>query len=61
MNNINIKSPEYLELEQKYHEKEDKINNMEERLSNVEKMFANVDELSDDEILSLFSRRKQIK
>ena len=57
VNNIDIKSPEYLELEQKYHEKEDQFQNMEERLSNVEKMFSNVDKLSDDEILNLFSRR----
>lgn len=59
VNNLDIKSQEYLELEQKYHEKEDQFKNMEERLSNVEKMFASVDKLSDDEILNLFSRRKE--
>ncbi|MBQ2832580.1 hypothetical protein [Methanobrevibacter sp.] len=47
------------ELESKVQNKDDAINNMEERLSNVEKMFANVDELSDEDILSLFARRKQ--
>lgn len=61
VNNINIKSPEYLELEQKYNEKEDQFQNMEERLSKVEKMFSNVDNLSDEEILNIFSGRKKSK
>ncbi len=57
VNNIDFKSPEYLELEQKYNEKESQFNNMEERLSRMEKMLGNVDQMSDDEILSLFSKR----
>lgn len=57
VNNINIKSPEYLELEQKYNEKEDQFQNMEERLSKVEKLFSNVEDMSDEDILKLFSKR----
>lgn len=59
VNNIDIKSQEYLELEQKYVEKEEMINDMEQRLSNVEKIFVDVDNMSDDEILNLFAKRKQ--
>lgn len=57
VNNMDIKSPEYVELEQKYNEKESQFNNMEERLSRMEKMFGNVDQMSDEEILKLFSKR----
>lgn len=46
------------ELESKVQNKEDAMGNMEERLSKVEKIFSNVDELSDDEILSLFARKR---
>ena len=59
VNNMDIKSPEYVELEQKYNEKKSQFNNMEERLSRMEKMFSGVDQMSDDEILSLFANKKQ--
>lgn len=58
VNNIDLKSPEYLELEQKYNEKEDQLSNMEERLSKVENIFSNIDKLSDEELLNIFSKRK---
>lgn len=57
VNNIDIKSPEYLELESKVQNKDDAINNMEERLSKVEKLFSNVEDMSDEDILKLFSKR----
>lgn len=47
------------ELESKVQNKDDTIDNMEERLSNVEKLFSSVDNLSDEEILNLFARRKK--
>lgn len=59
VNNLDIKSADYLELERKYNEKESQFNNMEERLSRMEKMFSGVDQMSDDEILSLFANKKQ--
>ena len=59
VNSLEIKSPEYIELEQKYNEKEEQVNNMEERLSKVEEIFNQVNTLSDDEILNLFAKKKQ--
>ena len=59
VNSLEIKSPEYIELEQKYNEKEEQVNNMEERLSKVEEIFNQVNNLSDDEILGLFEKKKQ--
>lgn len=59
VNSLEIKSPEYIELEQKYNEKEEQVNNMEERLSKVEEIFNQVNNLSDDEILSLFANKKR--
>lgn len=59
VNSLEIKSPEYIELEQKYNEKEKQVNNMEERLSKVEEIFNQVNNLSDDEILNLFAKKKQ--
>lgn len=44
-------------LKQQYDEKEDKFNDMEERLSTVEKLFSNVEDMSDEDILKLFSKR----
>lgn len=58
VNVLDFKAPEYRRLEEEVREKNLIVNNMEERLSNVEKIFKNVDELSDDEILKLFARRK---
>lgn len=58
VNSLEIKSPEYIELEQKYNEKEEQFNNMEERLSKVERLFDNVNSMSDDEILSLFANKR---
>ena len=57
VNSLEIKSPEYIELEQKYNEKEEQVNNMEERLSKVEEIFNQVNNLSDDEILNLFTKK----
>lgn len=59
VNSLEIKSPEYIELEQKYNEKEEQVNNMEERLSKVEEIFNQVNNLSDDEILNLFAKKKR--
>lgn len=59
VNNLDIKSQEYIELETKYNKKEEQFKNMEERLSNVEKVFRDIDQLSDDEILSLFAKKKR--
>ena len=59
VNSLEIKSPEYIELEQKYNEKEKQVNNMEERLSKVEEIFNQVNNLSDDEILGLFAKKKR--
>lgn len=59
VNSLEIKSPEYIELEQKYNEKEEQVNNMEERLSKVEEIFNQVNNLSDDEILNLFTKKKK--
>ena len=60
VNSLEIKSPEYIELEQKYNEKEEQVNNMEERLSKVEEIFNQVNNLSDDEILGLFAKKKKV-
>ena len=57
VNSLEIKSPEYIELEQKYNEKEEQVNNMEERLSKVEEIFNQVNNLSDDEILNIFTKK----
>lgn len=57
--NIDIKSQEYLELEQKYQEKEDIVKDMEERLSKVENIFHNIDNMSDEDLLNIFSKRKK--
>ena len=59
VNSLEIKSPEYIELEQKYNEKEEQVNNMEERLSKVEEIFNQVNNLSDDEILNLFAKKER--
>lgn len=59
VNSLEIKSPEYIELEQKYNEKEKQVNNMEERLSKVEEIFNQVNNLSDDEILNLFAKKER--
>ncbi len=56
---MDIKSPEYLELEQMHNEKEYQFNKMKECLSRMEKMFGGVDQMSDEEILSLFVNKKQ--
>ena len=58
VNSVDLKSPEYIELEQRYSEKENQLNNMEERLSKVEDLFNNMDNMSDEDLLKLFSKRK---
>ena len=46
-------------LENELKEKEDISNNLEDRLSKIEKLFSDVDDMTDEELLSIFSRRKQ--
>ena len=46
-------------LKEKYNEKEVEVNQMNERLSKIEKLFEHMDNMSDDELLSLFEKRKQ--
>ena len=45
VNNLDIKSPEYLSLQQKYNEKEDEINEMKQTLSKVDTVLARLDKL----------------
>ena len=58
--NIDLKSPEYMQLEQKYNEKEAEVKDMEDRLSFIEKTLFDIDnkEYSRDEILSKVSKKK---
>ena len=44
-------------LETELKEKEDMSNNLEDRLSKIEKVFNNIDNLSDEELLNIFSRK----
>ena len=44
VNNIDIKSKEYLELEKKYDEKEAELNNLNARIDNIENVLREVDE-----------------
>lgn len=57
VNQLDIKSPEYLSLETELKEKENALEDMDNRLSKMEQMFNSVGELSDDEVLSLFANR----
>ena len=57
VNNLEIKSPEYAQLETELQEKNNALEDMNTRLSKVESLFANIDELSDDELLGLFANR----
>lgn len=59
VNVLDFKAPEYRRLEEEVKEKNDLVNNMEERLSQVEEIFNQVNNLSDDEILGLFAKKKQ--
>jgi integrase len=61
VNNIDIKSTEYLELEQKYNEKEAEVQNMEDRLSLIEQKLFEIDqkENSREEILEHFGKKLQ--
>ena len=54
VNNIDIKSPEYQELESKYHEKEAEIKEMDDRLSTIENILLDKDE-SREELLEYYS------
>lgn len=47
-------------LENELQEKESKSNNLEDRLSKIEKLFSDVDEMTDEELLNIFSKRKKI-
>jgi len=44
VNNIDIKSPEYQELEVKYHEKESEVKEMESRMNVIEKRLDEIDD-----------------
>ena len=46
-------------LREKYEEKEGHVDDMEERLSSIEKLFTDVDNMSDEELLTLFSKRRR--
>lgn len=54
VNNIDLKSPEYQELESKYHEKEAEIKEMDDRLSTIENILLDKDE-SREELLEYYS------
>ena len=43
INNIDIKSPEYLELEKMYQEKEAEVENFESRMNSFEKRLSDID------------------
>lgn len=58
VNQLDIKSPEYISLETELKEKDNALEDMNNRLSKVESLFNNVDKMSDDEILKLFAKRK---
>lgn len=57
INNIDIKSPEYLELQQKYSQKEAEVKNMEDRLTMIEQRLTDIDQrpLSRESILERIS------
>ena len=55
---INSLEQENISLKAKYDEKEDEFEDMNNRLSKVESLFDEVNSMSDDEILSLFAKRK---
>lgn len=57
VNNLDIKSPEYIQMETELQEKNTALEDMNNRLSKVESLFENVNSMSDDEILSLFARK----
>lgn len=61
VNNLDLKSPEYVELEAKYHEKEAEVQDMEDRISYIEKVLFDVDqqENSVEDILSHFEEKLQ--
>ena len=58
INNIDIKSPEFIELEHKLEKKEAEVNEMNERLSVIEKMLFDIDQTprSREEILKRISK-----
>ena len=56
INNIDLKSPEYQELERKYKEKEDEIAQMNNRMNDIEKRISEID--SRDSILGKVSEGK---
>ena len=47
VNNIDFKSPEYQELERKYHEKEEEVKQMNNRMDNFEKRLSDIDKQHD--------------
>ena len=59
VNNIDIKSPEYLELEHKYKEKEAEVDNINARMDEFEKRLRDIDKMnySDDELLDSMSQK----
>lgn len=59
VNQLDIKSQEYISLETELKEKDTALEDMNNRLSKVESLFDRVDSMSDDEILNLFAKRKQ--
>lgn len=55
---IDIESQEFKKLQEMYVEKEAEVKNIEDRLQKIEKLFTDVDNLSDEELLNIFSNRK---
>ena len=58
---INYLDKENETLKEKYNKKEVEVNQMNERLSKIEKLFEHMDNMTDDELLSLFEKRKKDK
>lgn len=59
VNQLDLKSQEYISLETELKEKDTALEDMNNRLSKVEMLFESVDKMSDDEILNLFAKRKK--
>lgn len=57
-NELDVEKEKNIELKTKLQEKNVAINDMNTRLSKIESLFNDVDKLSDDDILSLFARKK---
>ena len=61
INNIDIKSPEFMELERKLQEKDKEVKIMEDRISSIEKRLIEIDEKDNttEELLEYFGEKLQ--